>query len=113
MRGSPSSQPLSSQRPSVFWHWISCLLGQRRRVGEEAHKLVGNLDTFGHPTGSEHARGLEHEFLSEEPLTVADADALRSEIDAVQIAIQEISVVMKEANSSAPAATDVSERTLF
>lgn len=74
----------------------------RQQAGEDAHKLAGNLGTFGHPTGSEHARALELKFLSEGQLDTSDVQQLVSHVEALRLAIREIAQVMERTGSAAP-----------
>jgi HPt (histidine-containing phosphotransfer) domain-containing protein len=77
---------------------------KRRQAGEDAHKLAGNLGTFGHPTGSEHARGIELKLLSEAQLDSSDAQQLTLQVRELQIAVQEISVAMENVDPASTAA---------
>lgn len=66
----------------------------RQQAGEDAHKLAGNLGTFGHPTASDHARALELKLLSPDKLDLAEIDKFNRHTKELQIAIQEITAAM-------------------
>ena len=77
----------------------------RQRAGEDAHKLAGNLGTFGHPTASDHARSLELRLLASEPLVPGDGQQLIVHVKSLQAAIQEISAAMEKPDTAVAAAT--------
>jgi HPt (histidine-containing phosphotransfer) domain-containing protein len=79
----------------------------REEAGEDAHKLAGNLGTFGHPTGSEHARALELKLLSGAQLDSSDVQQLDSHVQAMRSAIQEIAQAMASTDSARTATTAI------
>lgn len=72
----------------------------RQQAGEDAHKLAGNLGTFGHPTGSEHARALELKLLSEAQLDPGEVQQLESHVEALRSAIREIAQTLETTDSA-------------
>ena len=71
---------------------------QRRLAGENAHKLAGNLGTFGNAAGSEHARAVEAIMLAERSLASDDIEPLRAHAERLQVAVREIAASVKKIN---------------
>ena len=80
----------------------------REQAGDDAHKLAGNLGSFGHPAGSEHARALEHMFLSEAQLTATESEEMGLHLNQLQEAVREIADAMAATNLQA-VTSDASE----
>lgn len=74
----------------------------RRQAADDAHKLAGNLGTFGHPLGSEHARAVELALQSQAPLSSMEIKRMSAHAEALQAAVKEIAAAMNTAEYSQP-----------
>jgi len=72
---------------------------KRHEAGGNAHKLAGNLGTFGHPTGSECARTIELKLLADAPIAPTEVEELSRLAAQLRIVIQEIAASMDPAAS--------------
>lgn len=69
-------------------------LDLRRQAADNAHKLAGNLGTFGHSKGSEHARALELALQSSTPPSSEEIQKMIAHTSGLQTAIVEIAAAM-------------------
>ena|SRR5205809_104677 len=72
---------------------------KRHEAGGNAHKLAGNLGTFGHPAGSEYARTIELKLLADSPIAPTEVEELSRLAAQLQIVVQEIDASMDRAAS--------------
>jgi len=72
---------------------------KRYEAGGNAHKLAGNLGTFGHAAGSEYARTIELKLLADSPIVPTEVEELSRLAAQLEIVVQEISARMDHAAS--------------